>query len=71
MPLFIRKFIVDFVETTIAAVFLLNIVLPSDVTQVKQVGVVIGLAVVSALVSAVRRTTPDFLGWFRIKLGVS
>ena len=71
IPLFIRKFILDFVETAIAALFLLNIALPNTVDQAKQVGLTVGVATFSALVSALRRTTPEFLGWLKSKLNLS
>ena len=68
-PLFIRKFIVDFIETAIAAIFALTIAFPTSVAQIQQVAAVIGIAVAGALVSAVRRETPDFLVWLQGKLG--
>jgi hypothetical protein len=71
MPTFVNKFIVDFVETAIAALFLLNIVIPNDIDQAKQMAVVVGTAVLGALVSALRRATPDFIGWLKTKLNVS
>jgi hypothetical protein len=71
LPLFVRKFIVDFIETAIAAIFLLNIVFPNDIEQAKQQFVVVGVAVFSALVSALRRIVPDFLVWLKEKLGTS
>lgn len=71
LPLFVRKFILDFVETAIAAVFLLNIALPHDVSQAKQMAVTVGVAVFSALVSALRRATPGFLGWLKTKLSLT
>lgn len=70
LPFFIRKFILDFVETAIAAIFLLNIALPYDVDQARQVVVTIGVATFSALVSSLRRTTPEFLKWLKIKLSL-
>jgi hypothetical protein len=71
LPLFVRKFILDFVETALAAVFVLNIAFPTSFNQTQQVFVTIGLAVFSALVSTIRRTTPEFLIWLTDKLGLS
>lgn len=70
MPMFLRKFFVDFVETLLAALFALQFVLPTDVAQAKQVAVAVGVAVIGSLVSALRRATPDFLNWLKTTLGV-
>jgi hypothetical protein len=70
LPLFVRKFIVDFIETAIAAIFLLNIAFPQDVEQAKQQFVIVGVAVFSALVSALRRVVPDFISWLKSSLNV-
>ena len=69
LPLFVRKFIVDFVETAIAAVLLLNLAFPTSLSETQQVFVTIGIAVFGALVSALRRIAPDFIGWLSTKLG--
>ncbi len=69
IPLFVRKFVLDFVESAIAAIFLLQVVFPTDVAEAYKVAVTVGLAVLSALVSAIRRATPDFIGWLSTKLG--
>ncbi len=71
LPLFVRKFIVDFIETAIAAILLLQIVLPADVAAAQQIAVTVGLAVLGALVSALRRAMPDFISWIKTALGVS
>ena len=70
MPLFIRKFIVDFVETGIAAIFALSIAFPTDVASARQMVVVVGFALVGAAVSAARRAYPPFIEWLKTKLGV-
>lgn len=70
MPLFARKFIIDFIETGIAAVLVLQLVVPADVEQAKEVAVVVGAAILGALVSAVRRAAPGFIEWVRGKLEV-
>jgi len=71
LPLFVRKFILDFVETGLAAVFLLNIAFPSDVEETKKSFVIVGVAVFGALISALRRAIPDFLSWLRDKLSLT
>jgi hypothetical protein len=70
LPLFIRKFILDFVETGLAAVFLLTIAFPTSIDDAKKSFVVIGVATFGALVSALRRAVPDFLAWLKDKLAL-
>ena len=70
LPLFIRKFIVDFVETGLAAIFALSLAFPTDIASVKQMGIVIGLALLGAAVSAIRRAAPEFLIWLAGKMPV-
>ena len=70
IPSFFAKFIVDFIETALAAVFLLNIAFPTSVQDIKQTFLIIGVAVFSALVSAFRRSVPDFIAWLKGKLSV-
>ena len=71
MPLFIRKFIVDFVETGIAAIFALTIAFPTDVASARQMVVAVGFALLAALVSAARRAYPSFVEWLRMRLGAN
>ena len=71
LPLFVRKFILDFVETALAAVFLLNIAYPTSIDEAKKSFIVIGVATFGALVSALRRAVPDFLSWLRDKLALT
>jgi len=63
LPLFVRSFVLDFVETSIALVFALNLIVPGTFDQAKAEGIVVGAAVLSALVSAIRRASPAFLIW--------
>lgn len=70
LPLWVRKFLVDFVEGAAAAVLVLNIAIPSTLGEVKAQAVVVGAAVAGALVSAVRRAAPDVLAYVRERLGV-
>lgn len=69
MPEFVKKFIVDFAETGLAAVFALAVVLPSSVEDAKKVALAIGVAVLGAAVSAARRAVPDFIGFLKGRLG--
>lgn len=69
-PLFIRKFIVDFVETAITAVLALNVVFPNDIASAQQVALVIGLAVIAAFLSALRRNASSIVDWLKSALGV-
>jgi len=69
LPVWVSKFIVDFVETGIAAVLAVTFVIPTNLDQAKQVAVIIGAALAGALVAAARRAAPDFIVWFKGKLG--
>jgi hypothetical protein len=70
-PLWLRKFVVDFVETGIALIFGLTLIFPSTSSEAQQIAVVVGGAVLSALVSAARRAIPGFIVWLNEKLGTS
>ena len=70
LPMFVRKFIYDFVETAIAAIFLLNIAFPNSIAATEQAFITVGVATFSALVSALRRATPGFLEWLKSKLNI-
>jgi hypothetical protein len=69
MPIFVNKFIVDFVETAIGAVLALNIFIPGDLSAAGAQASVIGTAVLVALAAAVRRAAPDFVLWFKDQMG--
>jgi len=69
LPLFVRKFIVDFIETGFAAIAGLALVIPNDLTQAKDEAVIVGVAILGALVSAIRRDGPDFFSWLQAALG--
>jgi hypothetical protein len=70
LPLWVRKFIVDFGEGAVSAVLVLNIAIPSTLGEAKAQAVIVGAAVAGALVAAVRRAAPDVLAYLRSKLGV-
>ncbi len=71
MPEFVKKAIVDFAETGLAAVFALSVVLPSSVEDAKKVAVAIGVALLGAAVSAARRAAPGFIEYLKEKLGTA
>lgn len=70
VPVWVRKLILDFVETGIALVFALNIAFPSTVADAKQVAIIVGSALLSAFISAARRAIPAFLAWLATALNV-
>lgn len=65
IPLFVRKFIVDAAEAAITAVLVLNLVVPHTVAEAQAQAVIIGAAILSAIVSAARRAAPDFIAWIK------
>jgi len=71
MPEWLRKFIVDFIETGLGVLFGLTLFFPSSWEEMKGQGVIVAAAVVGALISAARRAIPGFLAWVREKLGVT
>jgi hypothetical protein len=71
MPLFVRKFIVDFIETGLAAAFALTFVIPTTLEQGKEVALLAGAAIAGALIAAARRAAPEFLAWLNAKLGTT
>lgn len=70
MPLFVRKFILDFVESALGAFLALNIAFPTTFTQVQQAAAIVGIATFGAFVPAVRRAIPGLLAWLASKLGL-
>ena len=68
-PLWIRKAIVDFVETGLAALFALTFVIPSTLEDGKAVGILVASAIAGAAIAAARRAVPDFMAWLRERLG--
>jgi hypothetical protein len=69
LPLFIRKFIVDFIETAFAAVIGLVLIFPTSLNQATQEAAVVGIAILGAAISAIRRDGPDFFYWLQTVLG--
>ena len=70
LPPFVRNFVIDFIETGIAVVFALNLVIPGSLDEAKAQAVLIGGAVISAFISAARRAAPAFIEWVRSQFGV-
>jgi predicted Co/Zn/Cd cation transporter (cation efflux family) len=71
MPLWVRKFITDFVETGLAALFALTFVIPTTLDGGREVLLLVGAAIAGALVSAARRAIPAFIVWLNEKLGTT
>jgi len=71
LPQFARSFIVDAIETGLAALLALTLIVPTSVEQAREVGLLLGAAVAGALISAVRRAVPGFLIWLRAKMGTT
>jgi len=66
LPAWVRKFAVDFIETGIAALALLNLTMPHSFDEAKIVGITIGAALLGALISAARRDLlPAVLDWLK------
>ncbi len=65
LPLATRKFLIDFAETFVAGLVVLNLVIPGSLDEAKAQGLLIGGAAAAALVSALRRATPTILSYLR------
>lgn len=70
LPIWLRKFIVDAVETGLAAVFAVTFAFPQTVEEAGAVGVVFASAVAGAVIAAARRAIPGFVAWVREVLAV-
>lgn len=71
IPLWARKFLVDFVETGIGAIFALQLALPATTEDAQRLAAILIGALAGALISAARRAIPGFLVWLNEKLGTS
>ena len=69
MPEFVKKFVTDFLEGGLAALLALNVAIPSNLDEVRALGLSIAVALLHALISAARREAPDALAWFLSKIG--
>jgi hypothetical protein len=70
-PLFVRKFIVDAIETGLAALFAIVLFVPTTMDDVTQQAIVIVVALAGAVIAAFRRAVPGFVLWLRDKLGLT
>ena len=70
MPLWLRKFVTDTVESGLAALLALTIVWPRSWEDLQAQGVIVAAALVGALISAFRRAVPEMIAWLRERLGV-
>lgn len=71
IPMFLRKFVVDSVETFVATLFAMNLAIPGSLDEAKAISLVLGAAMISAIVSAARRAAPAALAALRGFLGVA
>lgn len=69
LPLWVRKAIVDFVETGLAVLFALQLTIPTNWQDAQDVVFIVGTALLGALIAALRRAIPGFLAWLNEKLG--
>ena len=70
LPLWVRKFILDAVETGLAALFAMALVFPTSLEEGKAFAAAVGVALLGAIISAARRAIPGFLAWLRGILAV-
>jgi hypothetical protein len=69
MPIWLKSFIVDFAETGLAAVFALTLVIPGSIEEGQTQALILGTAILGALIAAARRAVPGFIAWLNAKLG--
>lgn len=69
LPLFVRKAIVDFVETALAGLFGMALVFPTSTEDLKAIGVAVGFGLLGAGIAAARRAIPGFLAYLKEQLG--
>jgi hypothetical protein len=63
LPVFVQKFITDFVETGIAAVAATGVAFPHSLADARAAAIIVALALGGALVSAARRAVPGLWAW--------
>lgn len=66
LPLVIRKFIVDLVETSAGAVIGVGFTLPASIDEATRQGVIVGTAVAAAALAVIRRHAPGWIAWLRL-----
>jgi hypothetical protein len=70
LPLWLRKAVIDFVETALGLIFVLALVFPEDAAQAQAQALVVAAALMAAAVSAARRAIPGLLVWLKEQLAV-
>lgn len=69
IPLWVRRAFVDAVETAVATVATLSLVIPNSLTEAKAQALILGVAFGAACISAFRRAIlAGGLEWFRSKM---
>lgn len=71
LPLWVRKAIVDFIETGLAAIFAVTFVIPQTLEEGKAIALLFAAALAGAAIAAARRAVPGFLVWLNEKLGTT
>lgn len=70
LPLFLRKFLIDFLETGLAAVFALTFTIPGSLEDGKAVALLFASAIAGAAIAAARRALPGLYAYVRDVLAV-
>lgn len=65
LPVGVRKFTIDVLETAAAAVVGLTLTIPADLEQAQAQAVVIASAIAGALIAVVRRHLPGWIAALR------
>lgn len=69
VPLWVRRALVDGIETAVAAVAALSLVVPNSLTEAKAQALILGVAVAAAFIAAFRRAILSRgLDWAREKI---
>jgi hypothetical protein len=71
VPFWLRKALVDFIETGAATLLALTFAIPTTLDQSKQVALLAGAALAGALIAAARRAFPEAIVWLKEKLGTT
>lgn len=69
IPLWVRRAFIDAIESSVAAIGALSIIVPNSLTEAKAQALIIGIAIMAATVAAFRRAVLSHgLDWVREKL---
>jgi len=63
LPLWAKKFIIDTVETGAGILIGLTFIIPGNLDELRALGLVVGSALLGAVVSAARRVAPEAKDW--------